>query len=368
MNRQRLLERFLRYIKCDSESGNEKQFCILLENELKALGLTVVRDEVGEKCGSNGWNIYARQEGKLSEDGTLFCCHLDTVTPGVGIRPVIADGVIRSSGDTILGADDKSGIAVILEALESILETGEKPERPVECLFTLCEELGLRGAANADFSLLQSKQAVVLDSGGYLGNITHRSPSMMNMTITFYGKATHAGVDFDNGIHALKAAAKVVNDLELGYVDDLSVRNISNFLSPGKTNVVADKASFDMEVRCFTEDGMAGHLQEIEEKCKESCAKFGTTYTITYDPHGKACHVPEDRPFVQKMMQHYREMGIEPNLRTTYGGSDTSKLFEGGIDAVNISTGMEEGHSVNEHIAIADLETVCGFVERLMRG
>ena len=120
MNKQRLLDRFLRYINCPSESGSERSFCELIEQELSALGLEVKRGEVGEKCGSNGFNLYAFLPG--DGEPLLLSAHLDTVSPGVGIRPVIEDGVIRSSGDTILGADDKSGVAAILEALETLHE------------------------------------------------------------------------------------------------------------------------------------------------------------------------------------------------------------------------------------------------------
>ena len=173
MNKQRLLDRFLRYINCPSESGSERSFCELIEQELSALGLEVKRGEVGEKCGSNGFNLYAFLPG--DGEPLLLSAHLDTVSPGVGIRPVIEDGVIRSSGDTILGADDKSGVAAILEALETLHEGG-LAHRPVEVLFSICEELGLLGAKYADYSLFAANRRLFSTQAQTVRSSTVRQP------------------------------------------------------------------------------------------------------------------------------------------------------------------------------------------------
>ncbi|MDL2236001.1 M20/M25/M40 family metallo-hydrolase, partial [Christensenellaceae bacterium OttesenSCG-928-L17] len=188
MDKARLLERFLRYIACESESGNEQQFCEMIEADLNKVGFAVYRDKVGNRCNSNGWNIFATMPGE--GEPLLFSAHLDTVSPGAGIRPVVKDGVIYSDGSTILGADDKSGVAAILEAAESLVERNAR-RRPVEVLFTVCEEVGLKGSQYADYSNIKSKEAVVLDSSTLRG-IINRAPANTHLYITVHGKSAHA--------------------------------------------------------------------------------------------------------------------------------------------------------------------------------
>lgn len=363
MNSKRLLERFLRYIACDSESRKEGKFCELVETDLKAIGFEVSRDEVGARCGSDGWNLFATLPGV--GEPLLFSAHMDTVSPGVGIRPVMENGVIRSSGDTILGADDKSGIVAILEAAQSILEQGVE-HRPVEVLFSICEELGLLGSKNADYSRIKSKEAVVLDSGTN-GSVINQSPSNTHLYITVNGKSAHAGVAPDKGIHALKAAAKAISMIDCGFVDEHTVMNIANMLSPGKTNVVPDRATFDMEIRSFDKALLEAHIARVEETVKAACQEYGATYEITREDLFDALHVPEGSPLLKRLLEAYGALGVELTVEKTYGGSDATWLFQNGIDALNVGTGMTDAHALSEHIAVKDLETTTLAMERMMR-
>lgn len=362
MNSKRLLQRFLRYISCDSESKNERQFCEMMEAELKAVGFETARDEIGGKIGSNGFNLY----GWLPGEGTpiLFSCHMDTVTPGVNIQPVVVDGVVRSGGDTILGADDKSGIAAVLEAVESIREQ-KKAHRPVEVLFSVCEELGLLGAKHADYSRIKSKQAIVLD-GGLINSVDNQSPANMHLYFAITGKSAHAAAEPEKGIHALKAAVQAIANIPCGYVDDLSVMNVANLLAPGKTNVVPDKATFDMEIRSFSEERLNEHARNAEEAVKAACEAYGAQYTLTSEKLFGILHVPAESPLAKRLAAVYRELGIELKLERTYGGCDATWLFSHGIDALNIGTGMQDPHGLSEHIAISDLELTTKAVELMM--
>lgn len=359
----RLIDRFLRYITCDSESGSERQFCDMIECELKALRLDVVRDEVRERCGSDGWNVYAAMPGE--GEPLLFCAHLDTVAPGRGIRPVIGeDGVVRSSGDTVLGADDKSGVAAVMEALHIIREQG-LPHRPVEVLFTVCEELGLRGSRHADYSRIKSRQAVVLDSSKNQALI-NRAPANMALHIDIKGKPAHAGVAPENGVHALKAAAAAIANIPCGRVDECTVMNVANLLSPGKTNIVPADASFDMEIRSFEEERLAKRIDEARSALDSACAQFGASYTMTQDRHSDVLYVPEDSALVQSLIAAYRKLGVEAKPESTFGGSDATWLYKNGIDAINVGTGMRAVHGVGEYIAVKDLLLTCDMVLHMM--
>jgi tripeptide aminopeptidase len=362
MNSTRLLERFFSYVQCASESGKEAEFCSFLENELNRLGLFVQRDCVGPLCGSDGWNIYARLDG--TGDAMLFSAHLDTVYPGKNIKPIIKDGIIRSGGDTVLGADDKAGIAAIMEALESIIESA-KPHRTIEVLFSVCEEPGLFGAKHADYSNIISKQAVVLDNES-LGEIINANPANMVLFFEVFGKSAHAGMSPEEGVHALKAAAKAVADIPVGNVDEISVMNISNFISPGKTNVIADKASFDMEIRSFDEERLQHHIATSEKAVKEACEFYGTSYKMRTERHSDIIYVSESSAIVNEIIEKFAQVGVVGKTAKSFGGCDATHIFAAGLDVVNLGIGMKSVHSCNEYISVYDLETTAKLIELLM--
>lgn len=362
MNSERLIERFINYVKTPSESGSEAIFCALLEAELLSLGLTVERDCVGELCGSDGWNIYARLDG--TGDSILFSAHTDTVSPGIAIQPRIIQGIIKSSGNTILGADDKAGIAAVTEALNSIIEQG-KQHRTIEVLFSISEEPGLLGAKYADFSKIKSCQVVVLDNEN-LGEIINRNPANMVLNFKIYGKAAHAGMAPQEGIHALKAAATAVANIPVGYVDDISAINISNFCSPGKTNVVADKASFDMEIRSYEEDRLQQHMAACEQAVRDACKSVGATYEMVTDRHSDVIYVPEDSDLVMEIKTKLEHLGVVGKVTKSFGGSDATHFFVNGFEVINLGIGMQSVHSCEEHISVYDLETTARLVEALM--
>ena len=363
MNTERLVERFIRYVSVDSESRNERRFCELIEKELADLGLTVKRDDAGEKCGSNGWNIHAFLPGQ--GEPILFSAHMDTVTPGVGIRPVIKDGVIRSSGDTILGADDKSGIAAVMEALEMIKEENLS-HRPIEVLFSICEEVGLLGAKHADYSGIKSKQAVVLDSG-IVGTLINESPAKLELHVQVTGKSAHAAVAPQKGINAIKAASTAIAGLPCGIVDEHTVMNVANFLSPGKSNIVPDKATFDIDLRSFDSDRLEMHVAAVESAVKTACEGVGASYKIDIDRQTDILFVPTDSAILKRLQEVYAQLGIESRSHKTYGGCDATWLFFNGIDAINIGIGMTDSHSTDEHISVENLQTAVKIVLAMMR-
>ncbi len=352
----------MRYVQCDSESGHEQAFCHLLEEEWTKLGITFWRDPVGEKAGSDGWNLGASIPG--TGVPVLFSCHMDTVVPGRGIRPVVEDGVIRSSGDTVLGADDKSGIAAVMEALERILES-DRPHRPVEILFSVCEEVGLKGAKYADYSRFYSKEALVLDTGTP-GLIHHRAPANVHLHIQISGRAAHAAVAHGEGIHALKAAAAAIAQIPCGAPDDETVMNVANFLAPGPTNVVPAQASFDMEIRSFVEEKLQGYIRQVRQTLDAACAQYGASYTLDIERHSDVLDVPLDSPLLQQIQGIYRQMGVETRAESAFGGCDATWLCANGIRALNTGTGMQNVHGTGEYIAIKDLEATARMLEALM--
>ena len=218
INQARVTQTFLDYVQIDSETHFEREMTARLVADLEALGLPVTTDEAGKAAGSDGANVYCHLEGDPNSDCILFSAHMDTVTPGKGVRPQIRDGYIYSDGTTILGADDKSGIAAILEALRTLLESGV-PHRPMDILFTIREEGGLNGSANVDYGRLKAKYGVVLDASNDVGKIVSSAPGQIRIYADIYGRKAHAGSDPEKGVSAIQAAAVAVSRMRLQRID-----------------------------------------------------------------------------------------------------------------------------------------------------
>jgi len=361
MNEQALIDRFIRYVSCPSESRQERGFCELLEGDLQALGMSPVRQEVGAACGSDGFNLHALLPGE--GEPLLFCAHMDTMSPGVGIKPVVSEGVIRSDGTTILASDDKAAIAAVLEAVATI-KAAQKPHRPVEVLFTICEEIGLLGAKYADYSQVQSKQAVVLDTSK-MGSIIHMQAANKKLQVEIKGKSAHAGISPELGINALKAATDAIAKMNCGRLGEEAVMNVANLLCPGKTNVVPDTATFEMEMRSYSADGLAALIAQTKAQIEEACQIYGASFTINEENVSDILYVPVDHPLIMMLSAAMEQLGLTVSVERTFGGCDATWLSANGIAVVNVGIGMTDAHSLAENISVADLVTTAKLVELL---
>ncbi len=196
---------------------------------MEKIGLEVYMDDAGEKVGSNSGNLIGKLRGNTDGETILFSAHMDTVSPGIGIKPIIKDGVIYSDGTTILGGDDKAGIAAILEAIEIIVENNI-PHGDIEVVFSIFEEGGLFGAKNLDYTKLNAKVGFVLDSGGEPGQIIVQGPAQNKINAKFIGKEAHAGVAPENGISAIQIAAEAISNMKLLRIDEETTANIGYIL------------------------------------------------------------------------------------------------------------------------------------------
>ena len=203
INKERLLSAFLDYVRIDSESTHEGAMAARIAEDLKAIGCEIYVDQTMELTGSETGNVYCTLPGTVPGEPILLSAHMDTVVPGVGVEPVIEDGVIRSKGDTVLGGDDKSGVAAIVEALRTIVENN-LPHPTVEAMFAVCEEIGLRGSKHMEYSRITAKKAAVLDSSGDAGKIITAAPGQYKLNAAVIGRRAHAGVAPEEGISAIQ--------------------------------------------------------------------------------------------------------------------------------------------------------------------
>lgn len=342
-----LLERFLTLVQIDSETGNELEIATYLKQKLEELGLNVTTDTPPDCVNTNGFNIYATLEGDKNLEPIVFSCHMDTVVPGVNIKPQVCDdGYVRSDGTTILGGDDKAGVAAIIEA---VIQAKKLPRRPtVEVVFTVREESGLLGAKELDYSRIISKRGVVLDSSGSPALITTSAPGQQKITITIEGKRAHAGIAPETGISAIEVACHAVTKMKLLRIDEETTCNIGTFHSEGPTNIVSPEATLVMEVRSRNQDKLDAHIAHLEGAVKEATEQFGVSYQFQSVCSYKGFHLPDSHPLVQQVIEAEQSMGLKPVTLGSGGGSDANEFNGHGIATVNVAIGMEKVHTTAE--------------------
>ena len=347
INPERVLQTFLELVRIDSPTGHEEVIGRHLSAQLEHLGLQVQIDAAG--------NLIARlpQDG-ADDNWLLLSAHMDTAGDGMGIRPLVRDGIVTSDGTTILGADDKSGVAVILEVLQKLRERGTA-HPPLEVVFSTGEEQGLVGARQLDLSQLRARRGVVLDSGGEVGNIVVAGPTEIMFTAVIHGRKAHAAAEPEKGIHAIRVAAEAITAMSFGRIDEETTANIGMIKGGIATNVVPDEVTVDGEVRSHDVDKLARQVDAMKSAFDEAGDKYGARIEWRMERAYQGFRLPEDAPIIQRVVGAVEAIGKTPNLKPTAGGSDANVFNAGGLQCTNISTGMMKVHTAEEYIAVADL-------------
>ncbi len=356
-----ILARFTEYITTDSESGNEKAMMEKLSAELKELGAEVYQDAAGEKVGSNGSNLYAFFKGDPSKTPLLFSCHMDTVVPGVGIVPVVEDGVIHSKGNTILAGDDKSGIASLMDALSRIHEEGIS-HAPVEVVFTISEETGLKGSGNLEYDRLSSTEGYVLDSSGPVGKVIVQAPTQFNVRAHIKGKAAHAGLSPEKGVSAIQVGAAALAHMKLLRIDEETTANVGTFHAVGPTNIVRDEAMIIAEVRSLSMEKAEKQIEHMKSCFLEEAEKAGAKVELDINCMYESYGFESDEPVVTFVVECCKKAGIEPFTTSTGGGSDANNYNQNGIKVLNLGCGVSGPHSFDESLPVEELGRLSNLV------
>ncbi len=355
INEKRLLNRFLEYVQIDSPTKNEREFANFLKNEMEEIGLEVIMDDAGEKVGSDSGNLIGKLKGTTEGETILFSSHMDTVSPGVGIKPQIKDGVIYSDGTTILGGDDKAGIASIMEALQVIKEENI-PHGDIEIAFTIYEEGGLYGSKNLDYSKINAQLGFVLDSGGSPGEIIVEGPAQNKINVKFIGKEAHAGVAPEEGISAIQIASEAISNMSLLRIDEETTANVGCISGGEVTNIVTKEVNIEAEARSLQDDKLEKQTDHMVKCCKDAAEKFGGEVEFEVKNSYGAFKVDAEHDIVKKVKKVCENLGLKPYTTKSGGGSDTNILNANGITAVNLGIGEKNPHTVEEHLHIKDLE------------
>src|SRR5436309_11932906 len=248
-----------------SPPGEERLVADAVTRYLRDLGLTVDEDDAGATVGSTMGNLYCRVEPQGNGGTPIFlCAHLDTVPPEGPLEPVIEDGVVRNAGGTILGADNKSAVAAMLEATRRVLAEN-RAHGGIELLFTPKEEVGLLGAAAFDQSRLHARVGYVYDQAAPIGDVILGAPYSQALEVKFHGRAAHSGMYPEEGRSAIAAAARAITDLRLGRVDEETTANVGTIAGGTAANIVPEWCTFVAEARSHDEGKLADLLQEMQE-------------------------------------------------------------------------------------------------------
>lgn len=361
VNRDRLVSEFIELVKIDSLSLKEKQMAEALRGKLEAMGYEVYEDNAGEAVGGNTGNLICNVKGKKDVPAVLLMAHMDTVVPGTGKKPRIDGDIIKTDGTTVLGGDDLSGAACILEAVRIIKEK-QLHCGDVQIVFTLGEEIGLLGSTNLDYSRIYSKYGFVFDNGGPIGHVAVKAPSQNKIDITVKGKAAHAGVEPEKGINAIQIASEAISKMTLGRIDEETTANIGIINGGHATNIICEVVQLNAEARSRDESKLEKQTEHMRKCFMEATAKFGGSVSFKSEKMYPAFNVNDSDEVVGILKRAAKKAGIDLKLGATGGGSDTNIISGKGIQAVNVSVGMDKVHSVEEQISISDMVKATEFL------
>jgi tripeptide aminopeptidase len=350
-----MIQQFMEMVRIPSESGDEAEMIAYLKTQFEALGAEARIDGYG--------NLVAKLPAKGCEGKSpiLLSCHADTVKPGVGIEPVLVDGVIRSAGNTILAADDKAGIAEMLEALR-IAEM--RP--PVEIAISRQEEIGLLGVKNLDDSLLTAKHGFLLDNDT-LDTIVIGGPSYFAIDVSIAGRAAHAGMEPEKGISAIQAAARAIVALRLGRLDHETTANVGVIEGGLIRNGIPDHAHFLAECRSLVHEKAAALADEMEGIIRREVESNGAAVEITVNNLCKAVDIPADSWTVLMAIKALKTAGVDATTTFITGFTDASIYNNMGIEMAVVGIGARLEHSTDEHIFVEDMEKAVVMIVELLR-
>lgn len=371
INEQRLVDEFLELVQIDSETKHEQKIAPILKEKFEKLGVNVIEDDAAKKTGHGAGNLICTLPGVKGIEAIYFTSHMDTVVPGNGVKPSIKDGYVVTDGTTILGADDKAGIAAMLEAIRVLKE--ERIEHgTIQFIITVGEESGLVGAKELDPSLIEASYGFALDSDGPVGNIIVAAPTQAKVKAIIHGKTAHAGVAPEKGISAITVAAKAVSKMPLGRIDAETTANIGRFEGGTQTNIVCDHVEILAEARSLIKEKMEAQVAKMKEAFESTAAEMGARAEVEIDIMYPGFKLGDGDEVVEVAKRAVTAIGRQPELLQSGGGSDANIIAGHGIPTVNLAVGYEEIHTKNERMPIAELtkvsEAVVAIIQEVAKG
>ena len=375
INEERIKNLLLELVQIDSVSREERDVAQRVKQICEELGAEVEIDGAGEKVGGNTGNVIARFPGTIpGAPAIMMSAHMDTVVPGKGVKPQVEGDIIRSDGTTVLGGDDKSGIAVIIEAIRCLQEQNI-PHAPIDAVFSICEEVGLLGAKHVDVSRLRARYGIVFDSDDP-GFLFTKGPSANHFEFHIHGLESHAGVAPEQGISAIRIAAEAINNMKLGRIDEETTANIGVIRGGEATNIITNHVLLRGEARSRDDKKLEEQTRHIIKCLEDAAAKHevtvdGVTTRGRVESHVTreyfAMDVPDDSRVVKLVKGAAARMGLDVKTLASGGGCDANIFNKKGIECANLGTGMRAIHTVKEWLDVKDMYASARMTVEIMR-
>ncbi|MCB5284819.1 MAG: M20/M25/M40 family metallo-hydrolase [Candidatus Cloacimonetes bacterium] len=361
---------FLELVAIDSESRDERAVTDRLKADLAELGADILEDDANTFTGGNAGNLHALIPGRADQKPILFCAHADTVKPGLGVKASITEGRIHTDGTTVLGGDDKSGLAEIIMGIRDVVESGE-PHAPIEVLVTVSEEIGLLGAKHFDKSKLRSAFGYALDAHR-VGDLVVGAPAQNSIRMVITGKEAHAGVEPEKGINAIRVAAEAIAAMPLGRIDHETTCNVGIISGGSATNIVPNRVELKGEARSHNPRKLEQVTADIRHAAESAVQRhnydFGAA-ALEWESKQEyaAFRVGDGEAVVQLALDALNDLGIKAEVTVGGGGSDANIINAAGLPMIICGTGMNKVHTVAEDIEAEELKRGAAFIAALIR-
>ncbi len=361
---------FLELVAIDSESRDERALIDRLKKDLTELGADSLEDDAEKSSGGNAGNLHALIPGRADQKPILFCAHADTVKPGLGIKASITDGRIHSDGTTVLGGDDKSGLAEIIMGIKAVVDSKEA-HAPIEVLITVSEEIGLLGAKHFDKSKLRSAFGYALDAHR-VGDLVVGAPAQNSIRMVITGKEAHAGVEPEKGVNAIRVAAEAVAAMPLGRIDFETTCNVGIISGGSATNIVPNRVELKGEARSHNPHKLEQVTADIRHAAESAVQRhqydFGAA-ALEWEAKQEyaSFRIADSQAVVQLALDALNDLGIRAEVTVGGGGSDANIINGAGLPMIICGTGMNKVHTVAEDIEAEELKRGAAFIAALIR-
>jgi tripeptide aminopeptidase len=362
----RLADYFTTLCEIDSPGLEEKPVADYLKQFFAQFPeILVEEDNSAGNTGSNSGNIIVTIPGNQgSATGLFFNCHMDVIRPCCGVQVEYQDGVFRSGGDTVLGGDDKAGIAILMELTHLLME--EDASFPlVQFILTTGEEIGLLGAVHLDFGLIRAEYGYALDSTG-VDNAVIGAPAAVHFEAVITGRAAHAGLNPEDGINAIFLGSEVISHLSLGRIDEETTANIGFIEGGTATNIIPEEVRVKGEIRSHSEEKLEQVVMVFQKTFENICVSYGGRADVSFSPQYASMRIAESSPVVQRVRKSGDLLGRNVELTVAGGGSDANIFNSRGLPTVILGTGMTDVHTTAENISLGDMVRTAELVLSLV--
>lgn len=353
--RERLAGTFQALCRIESPSGHERGCADWITAELAGMGVAVSEDDAGRTVGADAGNLQALIPGRGGQS-ILICAHMDTVPLTAPVEPVLRDGGWENENEAILGADNKAAVAVALELARRLTSAPDPPEVGLELLFTISEEVALRGAKAFDAGRLGSRFGYVFDHASPIGEIVLASPTYYRILAEVRGRAAHAGIRPESGRSAIAAAAAGIAAMRLGRIDEQTTANVGTITGGTNANVVPERCRIEAEARSLDRERAEALATEIVDHLQEGADAAECDLDVTVERMFDGYRTREREPQVELAGRALRACGYQPRHIVTGGGSDANALLLAGFPCTNLANGTERNHEPTERVSVDALE------------